>query len=182
MKYLVNIVVLVCLIGFLGGCTQNSAVSELNRSVLNEASLNGQMLYDAYKKQQEGIKHDAIAVAKAAISDFCSQLSYKPIVVDSPEGVIVYFIGESENPKDIVLGRHYKVIGEKVIVSTKTCHILSVPNLPPGAQTVAATTSHLLSDYPTEFHVYASLRYNKEIYVATASGHWHVNGNKISKL
>jgi hypothetical protein len=81
------------------------------------------------------------------------------------------------------IGRHirfrFKLGTNDIIdtdVSSKTC--LFIPTVENGMPYV----SHLMSNEPTEFHVFLSLFHNKTVFVGTAGGAWKVESGKISKL
>jgi len=60
--------------------------------------------------------------------------------------------------------------------STKTC--ILVPVKGDGIPYV----THLLSETPTEFHVFLSLYHETEIYISTSIGLWRVREGKISNV
>jgi hypothetical protein len=53
---------------------------------------------------------------------------------------------------------------------------------PDGGKPEALVVSHIVTDYPLETHVFASLSANLPVYVATDRGDWLVDGDKISFL
>lgn len=71
-------------------------------------------------------------------------------------------------------GRHYKIVDGTVTPSTKSCFVQ-----PASPRAVAAVVTHLLSETPTEFHVFLSLAQDKPIYVMTSLGVWAVEKGKI---
>lgn len=60
--------------------------------------------------------------------------------------------------------------------STKTC--LLVPS--EGDSIPFAT--HLISNVPTEFHVFLSLYHEEPIYVSTSIGLWSVEAGKVTQV
>jgi hypothetical protein len=138
------------------------------------AERDGRILFDT-SSHPAAPEDPVVAAARAKISDFC-QISYKAVVVPSQPVPIVYFLG-AVPPKDgMVFGRHYKVTGENVSISTKGCVVV-----PPGPNnSVAAYITHLLSPAPTEFHVYLSLALGRPIFVGTSQGVWSVRDGKIA--
>jgi hypothetical protein len=122
------------------------------------------------------LHEDAVATAKKKITDFCD-LSYKSVVVEHGGLKTIFFIAQSPKDDQTVFGRHYKVQGDKVFASTKGCLVIPVP--PPGATAAAAWVTHLLSDTPTEFHTYLSLKHEKPVYVRTSMGMWKIENGKI---
>ncbi|MBN2212319.1 MAG: hypothetical protein JW709_13055 [Sedimentisphaerales bacterium] len=164
----------------LNGCVQNSTLPQSNNPTLQNAIMDGKILFKAYNEQRgKEVNKPVVLEARGKISDFCG-FDYQPVVVEKSGEVMVYFIGDTKNQGEIVFGKHYKVVGDEVIPSTKTCYILPPP--PPGVNATAAYTSHLLSAFPTEFHVFLSLKYRKAIYVQCSSGVWCVDGAKITQV
>lgn len=146
--------------------TQEVKMAIKNGKALYETYIKGPTVGDANLKE--------INEAKNNIKDFCN-FNYNAYIINAPEGDAIYFIAEPPSKKQIVFGRHYKVIKEKVISSTVTCFVS--PKMPDNA--VAAFSTHLLSDAPTEFHVFLSLKHNTAIYVRTSRGTWKVESGKI---
>ena len=148
---------------------------------VTEAMLNGENLYDVYLKgpvKEYGIL-ELVDKAKDKIEDFCD-FEYKAYTIDSEEGHIIYFIAEPPSQDQIAFGRHYKLIKDTIIPSTKTCFVSSseaaVENV------AAAFTTHLLTETPTEFHVFLSLYHQRPIYVVTSGGVWKVELGKIEYI
>jgi hypothetical protein len=101
-------------------------------------------------------------------------------------GMLVYLIAGTKQPKVAVLGKHYRVLVSEDGRTVKRTEPLSktVFELPygasPGSTTAALAITHLVTDYPLETHVFASLLYRLPIHVATARGLWRVDGATIS--
>lgn len=53
---------------------------------------------------------------------------------------------------------------------------------PGGGETEALIVTHLVTEYPLETHVFASLSAGLPVYVGTSRGNWLVEGDKISFL
>lgn len=96
----------------------------------------------------------------------------------------IYLVLQPEQSRGIQFGRHVRFdfkLGTNDLVtitpSTKTCLLVPIEE----ASTEAAFVTHLLSDAPTDFHVYLSLYHEKPIYVSTSNGLWKIENGKISK-
>jgi len=129
----------------------------------------GAKLYHTYL--QGPCTDSAIVKQKDKISDLCD-FQYSVYIVDSD----TYFIAESSSTDIIVFGKHYKVSSDGIASSsTKTCFSIPIPK-----NSGAAVVTHLLSDTPSEFHVFLSLKYKTIIYVGTQKGAWKVDQGKIT--
>jgi hypothetical protein len=104
------------------------------------------------------------------------------------KGVLVYLIAGTRTPGTVVLGRHTRVLVPEaggaptyVMPLSKTAIELPLraPDVPPGAKPVGLVVSQLVTDWPLETHVMASLQAKQPIYVVTARGTWRVDGDKI---
>jgi hypothetical protein len=142
---------------------------------VKSAEVAGLALYEAAKADTP-TDAQAIAVARSKISDFCS-FSYRAVLMKRDDSTVVYFIGQPSKPGDIVFGRHYRVGIEEVTPSTRSCFVQSPP-----ANVAAAFITHLLSDAPSEFHVYESLVQPIPLMVGTRVGMWSVERGKIAFL
>jgi hypothetical protein len=151
--------------------------SDLIPAVKRSASL-GRVVFDAENAPSSGSEEFVIG-AKGRLTDLC-KFEYKPIVATFENQQLVFFIAQPPAPNYMVFGRHFRVEGEQVFPSTNTC--IAVPPNPPEKAAVAAFITHLLSDAPTEFHVYLSLKHGKPIYVGTNVGNWIVDGERIDFL
>ncbi len=104
-------------------------------------------------------------------------------------GWLVYLIPATAEPGRVLVGGYYRVHvsaqGDKVLSVTpfsKSCLALPATEAPPGGQAVGAYFNHLLSDAPTETHVFLSKLHGKPMYVATKRGVWSVDGDTITFL
>jgi hypothetical protein len=104
-------------------------------------------------------------------------------------GWLVYLIPATAEPGRVLVGGYYRVHvsaqGDKLLSVTpfsKSCLAIPAPEAPPGAQAVGAYFNHLLSDAPTETHVFLSKLHRKPMYVATRRGVWNVDGDTITFL
>ena len=143
-------------------------IPEALRAEAEKAMADGASLYRACLKGP--VADETIVKEKTKIDDFCD-FRYNAYLANGD----VYFIAEPPTAGGIVFGRHYRVLENKVVKSTITC--FAPPEPPKDA--VGAYTTHLLSDTPSEFHVFLSLKYKKLVYVGTKAGTWKVEGGKI---
>jgi hypothetical protein len=141
-----------------------------------KAEAMGLALYEAAKADSPS-NDTLVSDARAMIADWC-RLSYKPVVVGSGQDANVYFIAQPDRQGDVVFGRHYRVGRDGVTPSTKTCFVQPSP----PASAVAVFITNVLSDTPTEFHVYLSLLKSLPIVVGTRVGDWSVENGKIKFL
>ncbi|MGJ4947683.1 hypothetical protein [Bradyrhizobium sp. HKCCYLS20291] len=139
------------------------------------AEKDGRALFEAARGPVPA--EQAVNEARKRIANFCAY-GYRPVVVSLHGKSAVYFLGRSSQPEEIVFGRHFKVVGAKVIQSTNAC-VTSGP-IPPNA--VAGYVAHLLSPAPSEFHVYFSMAHNKAMFVGTSAGNWLVQNGEIRFL
>ena len=104
------------------------------------------------------------------------------------DGFVVYLLAGTTRPHEIVLGLHYRAVvsadGGSLISLTplsKTALVISERDLPPGAKAVETVVSHIVTDWPLETHVFASLlNGNQPILVLTKLGKWRVVGDRIT--
>ncbi len=104
------------------------------------------------------------------------------------EGILVYLLAGSDTPDVAVLGRHVRVRvsedGQKVLeVAPLTKSVIESPTkTAEGKPVVALTVTQLLTDFPTEAHVFANLLYKLPVGVGTKRGVWMVEEGKIRFL
>ena len=96
--------------------------------------------------------------------------------------MLVELLAGTTKPDTVVLGKHYRVIVspdgrrvEQIIPLSK-----GILEFTKGAGAVALTVSHIVTDYPLETHVFASMLNHVPIYVGTERGVWLVNGDSIT--
>jgi hypothetical protein len=154
---------------------ESAAPSDADSVAIALAELNGRALFDAARTND---LPDAtlVAAARRLIIDFCP-FNYRAVVLPGGDPQRVYFLADPNKTGNLVFGRHYRVEGMTVVPSTKACL-----EFPVNKNAAAAITTHLLSDTPTEFHVYLSLTTNLPIYVMTRSGSWAVEAGRIRTL
>jgi len=100
-------------------------------------------------------------------------------------GILVYLIAGTSEPNVAVLGKHYRMMvsddGGTVLESTpltKTEIEMSTADHA-GGRLEALAVTHLVTDYPLETHVFASMLNNTPIYVGTNRGIWCVDRDSI---
>jgi hypothetical protein len=143
---------------------------------VNQAEAGGMALALAVGQDQLAGAEEELT-ARARVTDACD-LKYKAYKVLEQDRPVFYLLAQPPTPGSIVFGRHYRIAGDSVSASTKSCFV-SPPN-PPGA--VGAFATHLLSEVPSEFHVFLSLVQDTTIYVGTSYGAWRVVKGKVSLL
>jgi hypothetical protein len=108
-----------------------------------------------------------------------------PVVLPDPDGTLVYVLAAPTRAKTIVLGKHFRVVVgtdgtvKKVEPMSKSALELSTVAAD-GSQPEALFVTQIVTAYPLETHVLASLTAHLPIYVATARGLWSVEGDSIS--
>lgn len=105
------------------------------------------------------------------------------------DGFLVYLLAGTTRRDVVVFGKHHRVLvspdGETVLsVEPLSKTILEVPlELPPEAVSGGGVfVSHLVTEYPLETHVFASLLHQMPVFVGTSRGNWVVDGDQISLL
>lgn len=107
-----------------------------------------------------------------------------PGAVFGKKGYAIYLLAGTTEKDIAVLGRHYRAFVDpdndySFEIEPLSKSVLEIPlqdkiNYKP----VAVLVNQILTDWPTEIHVFASLLYKTKIYVASESGAWAVdNGN-----
>jgi hypothetical protein len=91
---------------------------------------------------------------------------------------VIYFLAEGPLKSDIVIGRHFRISGDAVEPSSKSCLSLGTPK----PNMAALFVTHLLSPTPTEFHVYLTLRHKVGLFVRTSAGTWLVDNGTIKLM
>lgn len=113
--------------------------------------------------------------------------SYNTVVIrDDAAGFLVYILAATTDLDTVQFGGHLRhdidSAGENVVgfrKFTNTC--IALKKLPPsGNELVALMISQVLTPYPTEIHVWASLLHDIDIFVVTGERQmWKVSGGKI---
>ena len=86
-------------------------------------------------------------------------------------GVLVYLLAGTKKDNTVVFGKHFRVRvsndGAVRNVMPLSKSILELPTSQGGGKTEALIVSHLVTEYPLETHVFASLSARLTVYVAT---------------
>jgi hypothetical protein len=102
------------------------------------------------------------------------------------KGIALYLLAGTNKPDLAVLGKHYRafVDPEKdyaVEIEPLSKSEIEMPlKTENNAKIEALMVTQLLTDWPTEIHVFASLLYKMKVYVSTKSGIWSVDGTEIN--
>jgi hypothetical protein len=133
--------------------------------------------------------------AKRAAVEALPQLEkqgYRFAVLTDPErkGYLVYALATSRNPRDIVLGLHYRV---SVSADAKVQRVDPLAwsagvikegesGLPPGTRPVGFYTTSMVSNQPVETLVYVTLLHRQPCVVITHDrSTWIIENGKITK-
>ena len=112
-----------------------------------------------------------------------------PAAIFGESGILVYLLAGTTRNDTVVLGKHWRARtsddGTKVLElepMSKSALELPAhpPDLPPGATPAGLYATHLVTAYPLESHVFASLLSGMPIFVMTSRGVWKVDGAKIT--
>lgn len=107
------------------------------------------------------------------------------------KGILVYLLAGTNQPRTVVFGQHFRALVSedgmrvtKLEPLSKSALVMRAdpPNLPNGSKTVGLTVSHLVTEWPLETHVFASLLHKMPVYVVTPRFLWKVDGRKIFLL
>jgi hypothetical protein len=125
---------------------------------------------------------------------YCSD-RYNTVVLRNPDsdGWIVYVLAATTDSNIVVVGGHSCVSvsqnGRKAISVTplsKSCLAVDKSKKPKQAPSTvfpfALVVSHLISDTPSEIHVYLNYLHGDDIYVVTKTRFWKISEGKISIL
>lgn len=111
-----------------------------------------------------------------------------PANVIGKKGILVYLLAGTTRPDVVVLGKHYRVLvdekGKVQEVFAMSKSVLELESKPPdeGTKTAGLCITHLVTDWPMETHVFASLLHKIPLFVLTARGIWKVDGANIRLL
>jgi hypothetical protein len=137
--------------------------------------------------ERKRAKQTAIAALKGKLYD----IHYDYVVLDDPDGsgFLVYALGRTNNPADVVLAGHFRVTvsadgakPERVDALSRSLAIQhGGESLPVGSHLVGMTTVQIVSSKPLETLLYTSNLTKMPIYVATVPHGriWEVANGKI---
>jgi len=104
------------------------------------------------------------------------------------KGYAIYLLAGTTEPDTAVFGKHYRAFvdpGNDYAVEIEPLsysEALMPLRMENGEKPKALVITQLLTNWPTEIHVFANLLYNMPVYVITESGAWRVNNGKIYYL
>jgi hypothetical protein len=134
----------------------------------------------------------ARALAPAIVAEPCASTYVVAVVphVDLGGSGWTVFALAGEKGDEIAVGGHYRaevsLEGTELQGSKKLsrgCLTLNKKELgPPGAKVAGVYVVEQIADYPTEIHVYLSLRHELDAYVQTRNGQWLVSDGRIEKV
>jgi len=122
---------------------------------------------------------------------------YNPVVlpggaVGRPDAIAVYLLSAEQIPGEMVFGIHYRALVsadgstvKQMLPLSKSALVVPPPaqSIPPGAKAVASFVTQIVTDWPSEVHVFVSLLHHRvPLYVATQRGIWLVIGDKITLI
>lgn len=136
------------------------------------------------------LRMQARQAAIKAVPDLVQPLNpvVLPAEIDDERGILVYLLAGTTKPNVVVFGRHYRVLVEEdgstiKYVRPLSKSVLEMPVMPPsGSKSEALVVMHLVTEWPLETHVFASLLHKLPIVVATSRGNWWVNADRIAFL
>src|SRR5712664_1004201 len=125
-----------------------------------------------------------------ASSVLAGSLSSKMALLPASDAAIFSefeLLAGTKKPKTVVFGKHIRVIVSPDGMRVKSVTPLSETELELSAQSVngtpaALTVTHLVTDYPLETHVFASMSSRLPLYVGTSRGTWLVDYDSIQLL
>lgn len=186
-----NLMCLILLGTVLCGCNSVPVKthSEASQADLEKIQRNGKALYESMLSNDAT---DAPTSREADLIDMASEKmlcegEYKAVRVEDTESGLerIYLILQPPKSSGFQFGRHIRfdfILGtndlDKITLSTKSCILIP----PSEEKSVAAYINHILSPYPTDFHVYLNLFHNQPIYVTTELGLWEIDKGIIVKV
>lgn len=130
--------------------------------------------------------------AIAAAAPFAQPIN--PVVMPAgvlghaPGDILVELLAGTTEPGTVVLGKHFRVIVsadgrrvQSVMPLSKSAMVLKTRDAD-GQKVVAMYATHLVTDYPLETHVFASLAAKLPLYLRTSRGTWLVDGDRITLI
>jgi hypothetical protein len=138
--------------------------------------------------ERKRAKQTAMSALKGKLYD----IHYDYVVLDDPDGsgLLVYALGKTSNPGDVVLAGHFRVTvsadgatAERVDALSRSLAIQHAgEGLPAGSHLVGMSMAQIVSSKPLETLVYTSNLTKMPIYVATAPHGkiWEVATGKIT--
>jgi hypothetical protein len=140
----------------------------------------------------EPVRKRAKQTAIAALKGRLFNIHYDYVVLDDPDGrgFLVYALGVTEKPGDVVVCGHFRVTvsgdGERAERIDALSKSLMIENKnenhsPPGYHDVAVVIAQLVSNKPVETFVYANLLLKKDLFVSGPDFKvWFIHEGKIT--
>jgi hypothetical protein len=104
------------------------------------------------------------------------------------DDILVELLAGTTEPNTVVLGKHFRVIVsadgrrvESVMPLSKGALVLKMRDAE-GKKIVAMYATDLVTEYPLETHVFASLAAKLPLYLGTSRGVWFVDGDRITLI
>ncbi len=138
------------------------------------------------------VRKRARRTAIAALQGKLFNIRYDYTVLDDPDGsgFLVYALGSTKTPDEIVLAGHFRVTvsadgekAERVDALSRSLFINNKKQVPAGSQVAAMFVTQLVSSKPLETLIYTSNLAETPILVATPPNGqvWVVGNGKITK-
>ena len=125
----------------------------------------------------------ARTIAAEAKFDLCSDRYNTVVLENADRSFFVYLLAATTDPDKLMVGGHYRMhidaVSRRIIEQKQfSTSCFAVPKQH-GA--LAVMVSHVLAPHPEETHVFVSLLYGVQLYVATIDNNvlWKVNGADI---
>jgi hypothetical protein len=156
----------------------SSATAAIREFPIRTIERLGRELYEQTQRPQNltEAQHRAKRAAVAALPKL-EKRGYRFAVLTDPEhtGYLVYALATSRNPRDIVLGLHYRVSissdgrVQRVDPLAWSANVIKEgeSGLPTGSTPVGFYTTSMVSNQPVETLVYAALLHHQPCVVAT---------------
>lgn len=133
--------------------------------------------------QQNMVRARQLAIG--SLTERCSdqyRLVMLPGNMDNQKLWAVYLIPSSKKPETVIVAGHAIIVvsgdGTQVLRSSQPSKCLELPITP----AVPLTFGELVSETPTELHVYLNRMRNSPMYVSTRAGFWKVNEGRIALI
>jgi hypothetical protein len=177
-------------------CTFTASASEIREFDLKTIERLGNELTRVSRSPDRGatspVRKRARQTAIAALQGKLFNIRYDYTVLDDPDGsgFLVYALGSTKNPDEILLAGHFRVTvsadgekAERVDALSRSLFINNKKQVPAGSQVAAMFVTQLVSSKPLETLIYTSNLAETPILVATPPNGqvWVVGNGKISK-
>jgi hypothetical protein len=164
----------------------------------------GRLIVERYRAEQAGEELgddravvEAIRTARNLPVERCAE-TYRalPVVGDAVGGpgeglIAVYLVPEPANPRIVPIGGFHRItvdaesgnVVHRAALSSG-CRDLSLypDERDDGARVTSLLVNHVLTDYPLESHVFASMVYDVDLVVLTPTTTWQIAGGRVRAL